>query len=309
MRVHHGVADLPAGLVSAVTIGKFDGVHLGHRAIVARLRELAAAQDAASVVVTFDRHPRALLDPAGAPQPLSSLDQKLDLLAAQGVDEAVVLAFDERLSALAPDAFVRDVLCGPLGARSVLVGRDFRYGARGAGDVALLRELGPTLGFETVVVDDVVPTGERRVSSQWIRELLGTGHPDRAAELLGRPHAMRGAVVRGKQRGRELGYPTANLAPDAEGLVPADGVYAGWLTHAGERMAAAISVGDNPTFDDVTRKVVEAHVLDRTLDLYDAVVEVEFVHYLRGMVAFTGVEALKAEMANDDAETRRLLGV
>jgi riboflavin kinase/FMN adenylyltransferase len=292
---------------SAVTIGKFDGVHRGHRAVIDRIREIAAADDLRAVVVTFDRNPLALLAPEKCPDALVSVRQKLELLGSTGIDATVLLPFDRALASVPATEFVERVLVDTLDAKAVLVGRDFRYGARGAGDVDLLIALGEKFGFTVEVVDDVRPEGERRVSSTWIRDLLADGDVRHATELLGHTPTVSGIVVHGAKRGRELGYPTANLSPESEGLIPSDGVYAGWLTDAGTRYPAAISVGDNPTFEGVPKKQVEAYVLDRELDLYDHVVDVEFVERLRGMVAFTNIPDLIETMRGDVDRARDLL--
>jgi riboflavin kinase/FMN adenylyltransferase len=302
------VSDIPAGFgETAVTIGKFDGVHAGHRAVIARLKQAADDRGLNSVVVTFDRHPLALLAPEKCPQVLVGNEQKLDLLAETGIDATLLLSFDRELSQLSPEDFVTTVLTGALRARLVLVGNDFRFGHRGAGDVALLRELGVRHGFDVETIADVTPRDGRRVSSTWIRELLADGLVSDAAKLLGHDPAVRGIVVHGAKRGRELGYPTANLSPDSDGLIPADGVYAGWLRVGSQRFPAAISVGNNPTFDGVPQKQVEAFVLDQDIDLYDQVVEVQFVERIRGMVAFTGIGPLIVQMADDVERVRQLL--
>jgi len=308
MKVLDGVEAVPADWPeSAVSIGKFDGVHAGHRAVIAELNSLARREGLASVVVTFDRHPLALLNPSKCPTELVSVSQKLDLLAETGIDATVVLTFDHALSSLPPEDFVRDILVDTLHAKHVSVGRDFRFGAKGAGDADLLTELGRQYGFDVRLIDDVMPHGERRVSSTWIRELLSTGDVRSATRLLGHLPTVRGVVVHGAARGRELGFPTANLSPESEGLIPADGVYAGWLTDHGARYPAAISIGNNPTFDGVPQKQVEAYVLDQDIDLYDHVVEVAFVELIRGMVAFTGIEPLIRQIEDDVVKTRAIL--
>ncbi|KRE26192.1 bifunctional riboflavin kinase/FAD synthetase [Agromyces sp. Soil535] len=308
MKTFKGLDAVPAGFgPSAVTIGKFDGVHRGHRAVIDRIRSIAASDGLRAVVVTFDRNPLALLAPDKCPDSLVSVRQKLELLATTGVDATLLLPFDRALASVPATEFVERVLVDTLDARTVLVGSDFRYGARGAGDVALLEDLGATFGFTVEVVDDVRPEGERRVSSTWIRELLAEGDVRHATRLLGHTPTVSGIVVHGAKRGRELGYPTANLTPESEGLIPADGVYAGWLTDAGTRYPAAISVGNNPTFEGVPKKQVEAYVLDRELDLYDHVVDVEFVERLRGMVAFTNIPDLIETMRGDVDRARDIL--
>jgi riboflavin kinase/FMN adenylyltransferase len=309
MKILHGFESVPSGWPdSAVSIGKFDGVHAGHRAVITELQAVAERENLAAVVVTFDRHPLALLSPQTCPSTLVSAEQKLKLIAETGVDATLLLEFNHALSNLPPREFIQRILVTALHARFVLVGRDFRFGAKGAGDVALLRQLGLEFGYTVGLIDDVKPDGERRVSSTWIRELLGTGAVGDAGDLLGHLPTVRGMVVHGAARGRELGFPTANLSSDSEGLIPADGVYAGWLTDAGARYPAAISVGNNPTFDGVAQKQVEAYVLDETeLDLYDRVVDVAFVERIRGMVAYAGIDPLIEQIRDDVARVRTIL--
>lgn len=296
---------------SAVAIGKFDGVHAGHRAVIERLKADAAATGARAVAVTFDRNPLALLRPEICPENVVSVDRKLELLGELGLDATLLLTFDRELASRTPEQFVEEILVSALHVSTVLVGRDFRFGRGGAGTPEVLRELGLTHGFAVDVVDDVYTTNsERRVSSSWIRELLAYGDVKAAETVLGRPVDLRGEVVHGHKRGRELGFPTANLSAVVDALVPADGVYAGWLVDhdTALRYPAAVSVGTNPTFDDVLVRQVEAHVLDEdSLDLYGHDVTVEFSARLRGMVAFEGIEALKAQMAADVVAARTLL--
>ncbi|MDY0909179.1 bifunctional riboflavin kinase/FAD synthetase [Microbacterium sp. CFBP9034] len=323
MIVFHSPAEVPAGFgPSVVAIGKFDGVHTGHHAVIDRARVDAAAVGARVVAVTFDRNPLALLRPDLCPDSLVGVQQKLRLLADAGVDATLMLTFDRALADLGAREFVEHVLVGALGVQIVLVGSDFRFGRGGAGDPALLRELGAEFGFDVDVVDDVraIEAG-RRVSSTWVRELLAAGDVAGASKLLGRSHAVRGEVVHGFKRGRELGFPTANLSVDLEGFVPAEGVYGGWLIDEGMpdaehptdpkrsiRYPAAISVGTNPTFDDVEVRQVEAYVLDETdLELYGHTVEVEFVSRIRGMVAFEGIGPLIEKMTDDVAKVREEL--
>jgi riboflavin kinase/FMN adenylyltransferase len=318
MIVFRDPAEIPADFgPSVVAIGKFDGVHAGHRAVIDRARVDAAAGGVRVVAVTFDRNPLSVLRPESSPTDLIGVHQKLDLLERAGVDATLLLTFDEALAALTAEEFVRHVLVEALGVRTVLVGQDFRFGRGGAGTPELLRAMGREYGFVVDVVDDVrAIDDDRRVSSTWIRELLAEGHVERAAKLLGRAPSVWGEVVHGLKRGRELGYPTANLSPELEGFVPADGVYAGWLIdersqdglRPGTRYAAAISVGVNPTFGDVPVRQVEAYVLDETdLDLYGHRVEVRFVARIRGMVAFEGIEALKDQMSDDVDRVRTVL--
>ncbi|MDO9394939.1 MAG: bifunctional riboflavin kinase/FAD synthetase [Herbiconiux sp.] len=309
MNTYSTLDQVPAGIgPSAVTIGKFDGVHAGHRAVIAELLSVSAERGLTSVVVTFDRHPLAQLDPAARPDALVSTTQRLELLASTGVDTVLLLRFDEALSSMTPRVFVERVLHDVLHTAVVMVGDDFRFGAKGSGDIHTLRELGAEFGFTVDLIPEVTPGDERKVSSTWIRELLAEGDVTGASRLLGRTPSVRGMVVHGAARGRELGYPTANLSEACEGLIPADGVYAGWLTDDdGRRYPAAISVGSNPTFEGVPPKQVEAYVLDEDIDLYDHVVDVDFVERIRGMVRFTGIDPLIAQMDDDVAKVRDLL--
>ena len=310
-----GLPAVPAGYgPSAVTIGKFDGVHTGHRAVLARLATVAAEHSLRSVVVTFDRHPLSLLAPAFCPAPLVSNAQKRELLEDVGIDATLMLAFDQALADLEPAEFVQRALVDALGARIVLAGSDFKFGRKGAGDVALLRELGSRSGFDVVLIDDV-RTGEdrpgateRRASSTWIREALDAGRVAEASRVLGRYPAVRSVVVAGERRGRELGYPTANLDPASlEGFLPADGVYAAWATVDGVRYPAAVSIGNNPTFDGVPQHQAEAHLLDVDLDLYGRTIELAFVDFVRGMEKFDSLDQLIEKIRGDADEARRIL--
>ncbi|TXK17325.1 bifunctional riboflavin kinase/FAD synthetase [Homoserinibacter sp. GY 40078] len=301
---------------SAVTIGKFDGLHTGHRAVIGRLRSVAAERGLASVVVTFDRHPLSLLAPAFCPEPLVSNAQKRELLADAGVDATLMLTFDQSLADLDPADFVRRVLVDALGARVILAGGDFRFGRKGAGDVALLTALGAELGFEVVPIDDVragedrPDAAERRASSTWVREALESGRVAEAARVLGRLPQVRSVVIEGERRGRELGYPTANLDPDRlEGFLPADGVYAAWADVDGIRYPAAVSIGNNPTFEGVPQHQAEAHLLDVDIDLYGRTLELAFVDFVRGMRKFDSLDELVAAIDDDALQARRILGI
>ena len=316
MQRWNGLEQVPAGFgPSAVTIGNFDGVHRGHREVLGRLVARARTEELASVAITFEPHPLAVLYPERAPQPLSTTAHKLELLAAAGLDAVLVLPFTLELAGWSPRRFVEEVLVKGLGARAVVVGADTRFGHRNSGDVHTLRELGAELGFDVQVVAELgrapgTAAADRRWSSTWIRELVAAGDVAAAAEVLGHPHRVTGEVVHGDHRGRQLGYPTANLGPDAIGAVPADGVYAGHLIRAGAgAMPAAISIGTNPTFAG-TRRRVEAYVLDRTdLDLYGETVAIEFVKRLRPTLRFDGIEPLIRQMVLDVEACRAVLGV
>ena len=304
---------------SCVTLGKFDGVHLGHRAVITALTEAATARSLTSVAITFDRNPLTVIDPERRPLALVSAAQRRELLEQTGLDVMVELAFDEKFSRKTPEEFIEGVLVGVLRAQLVLVGPDARFGVNGSGTFDTLVEHGRALGFDVMRLDPRLADHDRPASSTLIRQMLGEGDVRGAAAVLGRNPLVRSVVVHGQKRGRALGYPTANLDPALEGFVPADGVYAGYLTvvtgsgggsgriERGERMPAAISVGNNPTFEGVPEKQVEAFVLDRTLDLYDRVVEVEFVERVRGMAKFDSLNELIDKMADDTQKVRGIL--
>jgi riboflavin kinase/FMN adenylyltransferase len=286
-----------------VPIGIFDGVHRGHQLVLRRAVAAARERDLRVVVITFDPHPVAILRPDAMPMMLTTLPRRVELLQEHGADEVVVLEFTEVLSRQPPDEFIEQTLLARLGAQRIVVGQNFRFGHRAAGDVDLLRK------YE-LEVDDVSLLREGDVvSSTLIRELVAHGDMGPAATALGRPHFVEGPVVRGDARGRDLGYPTANVAIDPGIAIPLDGVYAGWLRRAsGARSIAAVSVGTNPTFDGVGRRV-EAYVIDEghDLELYDEHVMVEFSARLRGMEKFASVDDLVAQMAKDVAATRARL--
>ncbi|WP_295013890.1 bifunctional riboflavin kinase/FAD synthetase [uncultured Microbacterium sp.] len=312
MIVFRDPAEIPVDFGRTVAaIGKFDGVHAGHRAVFRTALADAAALDAKTVAVTFDRNPLRVLRPDRCPDDLVSIERKIELLSDCGLDAVLVLTFDEELAQRSAEDFARSILVEALRVSAVLVGSDFRFGRGGAGTPALLAELGARWDFTVDVIEDVFLEGtDRRVSSSWVRELLAAGDISLASTVLGRPVSVRGEVVRGLQRGRELGFPTANLPHVLDEMVPADGVYAGRLIDhtTGITYPAAVSVGTNPTFDDVPERQVEAHVIDAPdLDLYGHDVTVEFLHRLRGMVAFDDLDALMAAMAADVAQARTLL--
>jgi len=290
---------------TVVTIGIFDGVHRGHQRIVYRALARAAELRLPAIGVTFDPLPEFVLRPAEKPDLLTTLDRRLELFGELGLDGVYVIDFTPEFSQHSPEEFVEAVLVNQLRAVDVVVGANFRLGRRAAGDVATLRELGAAAGF---MVDAIELAGlggapGQVFSSSRIREQIAAGDVESAAIALGRPHRLEGVVVHGDHRGRELGFPTANLDLPPDLAIPADGVYAGWL----DGMAAAISVGTNPTFDGVGRRV-EAYVIDEVgLDLYGRVMALDFTARLRPMVRFDDVEALVAQMADDVDRARRLL--
>jgi riboflavin kinase/FMN adenylyltransferase len=301
----HEAADLGP---TAVTIGKFDGIHVGHQALIAELISASAEHNLKTVLVTFDRHPDALLNPGNLKWPLIGPGQKAELVSAAGVDAMLTLAFDERLASQPAAEFIQETLVDSLHAKIVIVGEDFRFGAGGAGDVSLLHDLGQQLGFEVRVVPSATSAGAK-VSTSAIRELLDLGDVADAAKLLGRVHTSVGEIEHGLKIGRTIGFPTANMSRDSEGYLPLDGVYAGWLIADGVRYPAAHSVGINETFQAVPR-LVESHVLDRKdLDLYDKVVTLEYVDFIRTSAKFDGVEALVDEINRDLDKIRHILGL
>ncbi|MDE2387428.1 MAG: bifunctional riboflavin kinase/FAD synthetase [Actinomycetales bacterium] len=296
---------------TVVTIGKFDGVHLGHQRLVGEAINLAEEHGLAAVVLTFDRHPNAVLNQGQLQLPITGPEQKHGLLAELGVDAVLTLPFDEALAALPAEEFIETYLVDALRAKAVVVGQGFRFGAGGGGDVALLRLIGLERGFVVREVAHAEFAGEK-ISSTRVRAALDTGDVRLAAELLNRTHAVRGIIEHGKKLGRTIGFPTANMSRAAEGYLPLDAVYAGWLIvnhDDGSQTGypAALSVGINETFEAVPR-VLEAYVLDRDdLDLYDLDVTMEFVEFVRPTLKFDSVETLIDAIKDDVARVRSIL--
>jgi riboflavin kinase/FMN adenylyltransferase len=311
VQIWRSLDDVPGDLGrTVVVVGNFDGVHLGHQHVVREARALADAEGLRVVAVTFDPHPMAVLRPEHAPTSLTDLETRAALLRDVGVDDVLALPFDRAVAAWTPEEFAERVLADVLHASAVVVGANFRYGNKAAGDVATLGASGQRLGFRAVGL--ALDGGPQVWSSTYVRTCLAAGDVAGAAEALGRPFSVRGVVVRGDRRGRQLGFPTANVPTRGMVAAPADGVYAGWLRRldTGERYPAAISVGTNPTFEGVRERRVESYVLDRDdLELYDVEVEVSFVERIRGMVRFDGVEPLVEQMRADVARAHDLLGV
>lgn len=311
MECWRGLADVPEGWGrSVVTIGSYDGVHRGHQLIIGRAVERARELGVRSVVVTFDPHPSEVVRPGSHPPLLAPHHRRAELMAGLGVDAVLILPFTAEFSRLSPADFVRTVLVDALGAALVVEGPNFRFGHRAAGDVRVLAELGADHDFRVEVVDlyeHGAAGGGEPFSSTLARRLIAEGDVAGAMEVLGRPHRVEGVVVRGAQRGRELGYPTANVETLPYSAIPADGVYAGWLVVEGEAMPAAISVGTNPTFDG-TQRTVEAYAIDRVgLDLYGMHAAVDFLAYLRGQEKFESIDALLERMADDVKRARELV--
>ena len=317
-----GLAGVPADWGRSVAaIGVFDGVHQGHRLISDRARRLAVQLSASVVAVTFDPHPSAVVRPDSQPLMLSTVDHRVSLLSEAGADAVLVLPFDKELSSWTPVEFVDRVLAERLGAVGVVVGEGFRFGHRAAGDVAMLQVLGVERGFtvdavelDVAVVEEHGDKGSVPWSSTYVRQCVAEGDVVEAARALTREHRVEGIVVHGDHRGRELGFPTANLEPVLHAAVPADGVYAGWLvrrpgTSIEERLPCAISIGSNPTFDGEHRRV-EGYVLDADdLDLYDEHVALDFVARIRPTLKFDGIDELVSQIEDDVRRTREALAL
>lgn len=299
-----------------LTIGVFDGVHRGHAQLISRAVKSAAARGVPAVLMTFDPHPMEVVRPGSHPAQLTTLTRRAELVEELGIDVFCVMPFTPEFMKLTPGRYVHDLLVERLHVAEVVVGDNFTFGKKAAGTVATMKELGQRFGFE---VDEVTLVGEHAVtfSSTYIRACVDAGDMRSAAEALGRPHRVEGVVVRGDGRGRELGFPTANVAPPMFAAIPADGVYAGWFTvlgpgptigtvTPGERAMAAISVGTNPTFSGRAR-TVEAYVIDGKADLYGQHVAVDFVEHLRGMEKFDGLDQLIEAMGRDVDNARRIL--
>jgi riboflavin kinase / FMN adenylyltransferase len=297
---------------TAVAIGVFDGVHLGHQHVLAEARRLAAERRASSAVVTFDRHPAAVVRPESAPKLLTDLEQRLELLAALGMDLTYVVSFDEARSKESAEDFIDTVLVDCLAAKAVVVGADFHFGHERRGNVGLLRQVGRRAGFEVDGIELLASKeeGVEAISSTAIRAALAAGDLASANRMLGRPHEVRGIVVEGDRRGRELGYPTANVAVPADICLPADGIYAGWHVRPdGTAHATAINLGRRPTFyADAESSLLETHLLDFDGDLYGEPARVRFVARLRDEVRFDSVDDLVRQMATDVDEARAVLG-
>jgi riboflavin kinase / FMN adenylyltransferase len=313
VRIWRSLDEVPADLGrTVVTIGNFDGVHLGHQHVIRKAREVAAEIGVEHVVaVTFDPHPIAVLRPEHAPPTITTIQARIELLGEVGVDDVLVVPFTREIAGWSPDRFIEEILVDSLHAKAVVVGANFRFGSRAAGDVSTLEAAGETHDFLTVGIP--LDGGPQVWSSTYVRNCLAAGDVEGAAEALGRPYTVRGEVVKGEMRGRELGYPTANVPTHGMHAAPADGVYAGWLRRlddGSEPLPAAISVGTNPTFAGERERRVESYVLDRDdLELYGVPVEVSFTTRLRGMVKFESVDDLVATMGDDVARAHIALGI
>jgi len=287
--------------MSIVVIGNFDGVHKGHQQVLNRAKEIAG--DEKIIALTFDPHPVSIFAPERAPTLLTILSDKIELLKIHNADQVAVIKFTKEFAAMEPEEFVNKVLVEQLMATTVIVGQNFTYGFKAAGNVATLAQHPE---FKTIVLD-LQSNAEVAISSTRIRSAIVNGDVESAREMLTRPHRLDGIVVHGEKRGREIGYPTANLGNIDGQTIPADGVYAGWLTVGIDRWPAAISIGTNPTFEGARGRQVEAYALDQVgLDLYTKPATIEFGWRLRETLKFDGLEPLLQQMAKDCAEARRL---
>jgi len=297
-----------------LTIGNFDGIHLGHRAILDTVVERSHAHDGEAVVYTFDPHPRRVLQPGRAPGLLTSLEQKLELLEAAGVDAVIVEPFTRAFARTQPEEFVREILYARICPVEVYVGYDFHFGRDRVGSMRMLTEIGPKLGFSVTIIPEIT-VGGQDVNSTRIRELLSQGNPEQVSALLGRHYAVRGTVVEGDGRGRVIGFPTANISLDApEQVLPENGVYAGTLCFLDDgdpgsnaRYPSVANVGTRPTVDSSSRVFLEAHLLDFEGDVYGRRVEFAFRNYLRPEQKFPNVDALRAQIRADVALGRERL--
>ena len=288
---------------SVVVIGVFDGVHKGHQALLNRAKQIADGRPI--IALTFDPHPRTVFAPDSVPPMLTTLADRVELLKIHNADQVAVMKFNEKFAAMSPDQFVEDILVKQLHVSTVIVGKNFTYGAKASGTVDTLIKSGMTHNF-TVDVQDLAG-GDDVISSSRIRNLVMEGKVEQARELLSRPHRLDGIVVHGEKRGREIGYPTANIGKIEGQTIPADGIYAGWLTVGINYWPAAISIGTNPTFEGDRGRQVEAYALDQQgLDLYDKAASVEFGWYLRPTLKFNGLDQLLVQMKKDCDEARRL---
>lgn len=315
MKIWTDLESIPEGQRSVVTIGNFDGMHNGHRRVVSSCVERARKRGVDAVALTFDPHPTQVHRPELGLELISPLRDRLDAMAASGLDATLVIHYDESVYSLDAEEFVTTFLVDRLGVLEVVVGEDFRFGRGNAGTVDTLRALGRRYDFDVVMVTDIQAPEGRRWSSSWVRELLAEGDVAGAARVLGHLHRIRGTVEHGFKRGRALGFPTANLHDGIEGVVPADGVYAGWVvrsvpgTESAEFLPAAISVGTNPHFDGIDR-TVEAHVLGRSdLNLYGERIAITFVSRIRPMLSFDSLDGLLTQMDEDLRRTAYILGI
>lgn len=305
-----GLGDVPPGLrPTVVSIGVFDGVHRGHQALMRTVIEKAAELEATPVVVTFNRHPLAVIAPGSEPPLITTISQRARVMGAVGIMALVVLEFDDAMRHMSPEQFVRTVLVDGLGCMHVVVGANFRFGHQQAGTIETLTDLGAKFGFGVTIFALQLDRGDEVVSSSLIREHIADGDMEQVAEELDRPYVLEGTVEHGSNRGHDLGFPTANLAVHDHMILPKLGVYVGWMRWKEDRYPAVMNVGLNPTFGDRDTPIVEAYIIDFDEDLYGETIEIEFTHRLRDELRFTNVDDLVQQMRADVEEGRRLLGI
>jgi riboflavin kinase / FMN adenylyltransferase len=292
-----------------VSIGVFDGVHRGHQALMRTVIDKAAELDATPVVVTFSRHPLAIIAPGSEPPLITTLAQRARVMGAVGIKALIVLEFDHAMRHMSPEEFVRAVLVEGLGCVHVVVGANFRFGHQQVGTIETLAELGVKYGFGVTIFALQLDRGDEVVSSSLIRKHIADGDMEQVAEELDRPYVLEGTVEHGAKRGHDLGFPTANLAVHDHMILPKLGVYAGWMRWKGERYPAVVNVGLNPTFGDRDTPIVEAYIVDFDQDLYGETIEIEFTHRLRDELRFTNVDDLVTQMHADVEQARGLLGI
>lgn len=308
--LYRGLDEVPPGIrPSVVSIGVFDGVHRGHQALMRTVIEKATELSATPVVVTFSRHPLAVIAPGSEPPLITTLGQRARVMGEVGIKALVVLEFDDAMRHMSPEEFVRAVLVDGLGCAHVVVGANFRFGHQQAGTIETLSDLGAKFGFGVTIFALQMDRGDEVVSSSLIRKHIAEGDMEQVAEEMDRPYVLEGTVGHGSARGHDLGFPTANLAVHDHMILPKLGVYAGWMRWNDARYPAVVNVGLNPTFGDRDTPIVEAFIIDFDQDLYDQTIEIEFTHRLRDELRFTNVDDLMTQMHADVEQGRRLLGI
>jgi len=308
--LYNGLAEVPPAIRPAVvSIGVFDGVHRGHQALMRTVIDKATELNATPVVVTFSRHPLAVIAPGSEPPLITTLGQRARVMGAVGIKALVVLEFDDAMRHMPPEEFVRAVLVDGLGCSHVVVGANFRFGHQQAGTIETLSDLGKKFGFGVTIFALQLDRGDEVVSSSLIRKHIAEGDMEQVAEELDRPYVLEGTVEHGSARGHDLGFPTANLAVHDHMILPKLGVYAGWMRWKDERYPAVVNVGLNPTFGDRDTPIVEAYIIDFAQDLYDETIEIEFTHRLRDELRFKNVDYLVTQMHADVDRARGLLGI
>jgi riboflavin kinase/FMN adenylyltransferase len=303
MRLFHGTDNAEIQRPTVLTLGVFDGLHLGHQLIMKTVAERARAVGAVPTVITFDPHPRAVLHPESAPPLLQTFDQKIEALGILGIEQTIIIRFTEEFARIRAEEFLRDVIGERLQAREVYLGRGFAFGHDREGNIELLKRVSDELGFHADEAAEVRLRGQR-ISSSRVRQMLAAGKVNLARRMLGRPYGVEGQVVRGDERGHQLGFPTANLAPQNR-VIPADGVYVTATLIENEWRRSVTNIGTRPTFEDGNNRLVETHVMNWSGDLYGDVVRVRFLHRLRAEKKFASVDQLRTQIERDIARAHR----